>query len=482
MNDLKKIKKTQDLTAGSPLKVMLLFLLPILIGNVAQQFYNLADTIIIGYTIGDFAFAGVGATGWLVSLVLNFSVGLLVGFSVYTAQKFGAKDEFGVRRSFAQGLMLTVIIGVIITVIACVFAKPMLTLMQTKETLMPYAFNYLIWIYAGTLITMFYNLFANMLRAIGDSRAPLWFLLVAVIINIGLDLLFITVFKMGVAGAAIATLISQAVATILSAIYMFVKYPIFRLKKADFKPDWATMKAELSIGLPMSFQNVLIAIGGICVQTALNTLGEVYNVAFVAATKLEGFAITVLVSIGSMIAVYVGQNYGARNRERIKSGIKIASVLAIVLALLFYAIFLLFSEPLVSLVAGGDSGEVDRAAMLGFASQYLKISGIAYVFLGAIVVFRNALQGIGQSKWTIPGGIIELMTRISCALLVGVLGFTGMCLNGLTTWFFTGIYCAVIFFILFKRVDFKDKVIKEIAKTMKESVGQELPVYDTVNQ
>ena len=277
----------QDLTSGKPLKQIMKFALPIFIGNVFQQLYSMVDTIIVGNTLGEAALAGVGATSAISFLVIGFVQGMTAGFSVKTSQYFGSRDEYNVKRSVATSFMLCAVLTVILTLISVFTTMPLLKLMKTPDEVIQYSYDYIVIIYAGLFATVFYNMVSSILRALGDSKVPLLFLIMASVINVGVDLLFIVVFKMGVAGAGWATVLSQLLSAIACLIYMFKKYDILKIKKEHFKTSWRFCYQHLAIGLPMALQYSIIAIGIMVQQSAVNVLGTRYVSAYTAATKID---------------------------------------------------------------------------------------------------------------------------------------------------------------------------------------------------
>ena len=302
---------TNDLTAGKPLRNIILFTIPIFIGNVFQQLYSMVDAIIVGQTINNDALAGVGATGAISFLIIGFVQGLTAGFAVKTSQLFGAKDEEGVRRSIASSILLGAGLTVVLTAVSVVTTMPLLKLMQTPDDIIGYSYDYIVTIYWGLIATVFYNLGSSVLRAIGDSRTPLVFLVVAAVLNVGLDFLFIVAFKMGVAGAGWATVLSQGVSAIGCFAFLFARFKRFRIRGKHFANPLMFYWQHMAIGLPMALQFSITSIGMMVQQTALNKLGSVAVTAYTAASKIDNLATQSLYALGSTVATYCGQNYGA---------------------------------------------------------------------------------------------------------------------------------------------------------------------------
>ena len=280
----------RDLTTGTPAKLIFLFTIPLLVGNIFQQFYNMVDMIIVGQTIGKEALAAVGATGSITFLIIGFAQGLTAGLSIITAQRFGAQDFRGVKKSFAVAIIISFTVTAILTVLSLVFLRPLLLLMQTPPDIIQQAQEFISVILGGMFASMAFNLLSNMIRALGDSRTPLFFLIFAVIINVILDLVFIINFHMGIAGAGYATVIAQISASLMCVIYIKRKIPLLQVSKSDFKIDKDTIFTQLNAGLPMAFQSSIIAIGAVVLQSALNSLGTDVVAAQAAAGRIDQFA------------------------------------------------------------------------------------------------------------------------------------------------------------------------------------------------
>lgn len=334
MSDTTKNTKVRDMTKGNPMKLLLLFSLPVLLGNVFQQLYNMVDTIIVGRYLGYEALAAVGTTGSLNFLVLGFANGLASGFSVMVAQRFGAKDEDGLKKAEAGAITLCVLFTVGLTLLSLVTARPLLRLIHTPEDILGDAVAYISVIYAGIAATMMYNLLACLLRAVGDSKSPLYFLIISSLLNIALDVVFVRFTPMGVTGAALATVISQLVSGLLCIVYIWKKYPILHLSKKDFKVPKAMYRRHLNIGLPMAFQFSITAIGTVVVQGALNLFGTAKIAAFTAASKAEQLVTQPALTFGVAMATYSGQNLGAGKTERIKEGVSKCTILTLCCAVL----------------------------------------------------------------------------------------------------------------------------------------------------
>ena len=432
-----------DLTAGKPGKLILMFTLPLLIGNLFQQFYSMADTIIVGRTIDVYALAAVGATGAIAFLILGFVQGVTSGFSVITAQRVGAQDEQGVRRSVATSILLSVGVTIIFTILSVLTARPLLELMQTPADIIDDAYNYIIVIYYGIAASVFFNLFSSIVRALGDSRTPLIFLIVACIINIALDFVCILVFRMGVAGAGWATIIAQAVSAVLCLLYSLKRFPVLRLHREDWAFSWRFAWQHLRIGLPMAFQFSVTAIGVMIMQAALNSFGSTTVAAFTAASKIENIVSQPFNSLGVTVSVFAAQNYGAGRIARIREGVRKSTLFSLIWSV-FGAILVVFAgRPLIRLFVGDAS-----ATVFDQAQYYLDIMAVFLFALGQLFIYRNILQGVGKGGMPLAAGFAELVMRALAAfVLTGALGYLGVCLANPIAWIGAAVPLAIAYFI-----------------------------------
>ena len=422
---------TNDMTTGNPVKLILLFSIPLLIGNIFQQFYSMVDTIIVGRFVGVEALAAVGTTGSMVFLVNGFVMGLTSGFAVLISQKYGAKDEAGVKKAVASSITLSIIATIIVTFISVISAKPLLALMNTPSNIMKDASTYIVILYAGNVAIIFYNMMAAILRALGDSKTPLYFLIVSSVLNIILDLVLIINFKMGVAGAAYATVISQGVSALLCVIYTYKKYKILRLKKEDFKVKKKYYRKHLKIGIPMALQFSITAIGIMTVQSAINIFGSTVIASYAAASKVLQLVMQPATTLGVTMATYCGQNIGAKRYDRIKLGVKKCVQISIITSLISAMVLIFLGKYFVMMFVSNPDAEI-----LSYAQQVLNISAIFFIPLGLIFVYRNALQGIGDSFIPMMAGVYELVARAVVAFtLPKVLEFMGICLADPVAWF-----------------------------------------------
>lgn len=440
---------TKDMTTGNPVKLILLFSIPLLIGNIFQQFYSMVDTIIVGRFIGVDALAAVGSTGSMSFLINGFVVGLTSGFSVLVSQKFGAKDEEGLKKATSSALVLSLIATAIITIVSVLLAKPMLHLMNTPENIMVDAYSYIVIIYAGTIATVVYNIISGILRALGDSKTPLYFLIVASILNIILDIVFIVNFSMGVAGAAWATIISQGVSGILCIVYTYSKYNILRLKRDDFKVKKRVYIKHLKIGIPMALQFSITAIGIMIVQGALNVFGSTAIAAYTAASKVLQIVMQPAITFGVTMATYCGQNLGAKNYKRIKEGVKKCTEISVITSIIAGLILVFGGKFFVGLFI-----ENPDATILAYAQECLNYSAIFFIPLGLIFIYRNALQGMGESFVPMMAGAYELIARgLVAFILPKFLDYTGICLADPVAWLSASIPLGIYYFKKMKSIE-----------------------------
>ncbi|MDH6363403.1 putative MATE family efflux protein [Enterococcus sp. PF1-24] len=411
----------RDLTTGSPIKLIFLFTIPLLIGNIFQQFYNMVDMIIVGQTLGKNALAAVGATGSITFLILGFAQGLTSGLSILTAQRFGAQDYKGVKRSFATSIIICMGVTVVLTALSLLLVGPMLTLMQTPAEIFDLAKSFISVILAGIFASVSYNLLSNMIRALGDSRTPLLFLTIAVIVNVGLDLTFIVIFHLGVAGAAYATILAQLASSIACIIFIKFKVPNLQLRKSDFVIDKKEIRDHLNIALPMAFQTSIIAIGAVILQSALNSLGTDEVAAQAAAGRIDQFATQPMMSFGVAMGTFTAQNYGAKKYGRILTGVKQSLLLSCGFSIIAGVTVITFGHNLVQLFVNQSETRVFQLAQI-----YFNINGSMYWILAILFIIRYTLQGLGQSVIPTIAGIMELIMRSLAAIfLTGIFGYAG---------------------------------------------------------
>lgn len=427
---------TKDMTRGDPLKLILRFALPILLGNLFQQLYNMADGIIVGQFIGTDAFAAVGATGSLSFLIIGFILGCSTGFCIPVSQTFGAGDAVGMRRCVANILWLGIGISAIVTALMMIATRGMLTLMDTPENIFSDSFHYIYIIFAGIPACMFYNVQAGLMRAVGDSRSPLYFLIISCVINVVLDLVFIICLGTGVEGAAIATVISQCISGVLCFLWIAKKFPMLHPHGAEWKPNAAIMARLLTISLPMGFQFSITAIGAVILQSAVNTLGSDIIASISASSKIQNIVFAPMETLGLTMATYCGQNLGAGRIDRIRLGMRRCIAVSLLLSLLC-CLMVTFGGRYIALLYI----KAEEVAILDNITYYLRICGIFYAPLSLIFVFRNAIQGMGYSVPAMAAGLFELAARAIVALgFVRSVGFTAAALANPMAWIAADIF------------------------------------------
>lgn len=421
---------TKSMTTGTPAKLIILFAFPLIIGNIFQQFYSMADTFIVGRTLGVNALAAVGCTGSITFFILGFVMGFSSGLSIITSQRFGANDMEGVKRSFATSLILSLILSVVFTIGACIFTRPFLELLQTPPELIDDAYSYLIIIFGGIIASVLYNFLSNMMRALGDSKMPLYFLIFTCILNIILDYVCILFFNMGVAGAGAATIFSQVIAAILCAVYIKKKMPAFWVERKHFRITRHEISCHIKTALPMAFQMSIIAIGALILQSALNGLGPNAVAGNTSAQKIDSIACMPLNSFGAAMATYAAQNYGAGKIDRIRKGVFQCILMSVGTSIFMAIMNFSFGGTLASVFIGADAPEV-----VEYAQIFLSVNGAMYWVLSLLFIYRFTLQGLGNGTVPTIAGIMELIMRaIGGIFLVDILGYTGAALSNPLAW------------------------------------------------
>ena len=415
---------TKDLTSGSPLKVILLFSLPLVLGNLFQQFYALADTIIVGRFCGVSALASVGATGSVNYLILGFVIGVCNGFAIPIAQLFGARDYKDLRRHVANAAWLCMAASVVLTISTVALTRPMMQLMQTPDDIIDGAVIYIGWIFAGIPFIFLYNMVAAI-------KTPLYFLILTSALNIGLDLLFIVPFHFGVLGAALATDISQVISGVLSFIYLRRKFDVLKMEKDDLAFSKKASIRLLGIGVPMGLQCSITAIGSVIMQWAVNVLGSTAVAAVTAAGKTQGLLTVPMESVGTAMATYAGQNLGASRMDRVRQGVNSAMLIILIYGVAS-AFVLHFTDVQIMGLFLDTAKEVDIVAM---GREYLFWNSVFFVPLGALIVWRYSIQGLGFSSLAMLAGVAEMVARTAVAIvLVPILGYFGAELSNPAAW------------------------------------------------
>lgn len=439
---------TKDMTSGSPIKLLLKFIIPLIFGNLFQQFYSMVDTIIVGRYLGKEALAGVGSTGSVNYMIIGFCLGICAGFAIPVAQRFGAKLFDDLRRFVGNIIWLAIGLSVVFTILTVLLCRPILVAMNTPSDIFEYAYQYIVIIFAGIPATIFYNILASLLRALGDSRTPVVFLVLASLINIVLDFALVLGTPMGVAGAAVATVISQAASGFACLIFIKKKFAILHITKDDMKLRRAYVSELCGMGIPMGLQCSITAIGGILLQTAVNGLGSIAVAAVAAATKLSMFFTCAYDAMGVAMSTYGGQNIGARRMDRIPSGLRSGMIIGSVYSILAFLIILFFGQYLATLFV--DGGEIE---IIQKAHQFLIANGSFYIPLTAVNIFRLYIQGMGFSKLAMFAGVFEMVARtIAGLVLVPVFGYTASCFANPFAWCMADVFLIPAYFYVFRRL------------------------------
>ena len=445
-----------DMTKGSPLKLIVKFIIPVVLGNIFQQLYNMVDTVIVGRCVGVDALAAVGATGTISFLILGFATGLTTGFTVITSQRFGAGDTDGLKVSVTNAVILSAIVAVVIT-FASVAAMPwLLRVMNTPDNIYQMSYDYIIIICYGMGFTILYNIMASLLRAVGNSKLPLYFLIISAFLNVVLDLVLIQVFDMGVKGAAYATIISQGISGVLCVIYTLKKVRLIVPEKEHLHIDFQCMKNQLYVGVPMALQYSITAIGTIMVQSALNRFGSVVIASYTAANKACQLATLPYSALGVTMSTYAAQNRGINDIGRIKKGVFAASIMSSIYSVIIYGVAMLTLSPLMKLFIDTGSTEVAFSEIYAYGRTYMLVSGTCFIPLGLIFIFRNAMQGCGFSFMAMMGGVVELVSRaIIATIAASKMSFVGVCSADPITWFITGTFFFITYTLTIKHMEKK---------------------------
>lgn len=434
-------KKALDMTQGNPLPLLVRFAIPLVFGSLFQQLYSFADTAIVGRFISSDALTAVGVTGSLNFLVLGFTMGSAMGFCIPISQAVGAGDPDEVSRNFWNGLYLSIAIGLVISVGVSFFTRPLLAMMKTPPELLDMATEYLTVIFLGQIATVLYNYLSGALRAFGDSKRPFWFLVISSCINVALDLVLILVIPMGVAGAAVATVISQIVSVLLCVWWLAKKMDVIHRVSGDgislTKVSLRHMKKILVIGMPLGLEYSVCSIGNVVLQSAINSLGSVVAAAHVCGEKIRAIATLPIESLGTAVATYAGQNFGAKRMDRIKSGIRAGLIIVTVYCAAAWAVLFVLKAPLVALLLGQTASPEAVASI-----EYLSVISTLFVFHGSLMIFRNTVQGMGYAASTLASSAMEIIGRSAAGLLALHFGsFFLICISAPMAWALACICC-----------------------------------------
>lgn len=444
------ITQTHDMTNGSPAKLILLFAVPLMLGNIFQQLYTMVDTIVVGQVTGVQALAALGAVEWIMWMVLGVSSGITQGFSILIAQHYGAQKWNDLKRTVAHSYVLTAITALLLLFISQLAARNVLVLLNTPDNIIEMSVTYLRIVFLGIPAVAAYNMFASVLRALGNSRSPLIAMVIASLINVSLDLLFVAGFHWGVAGAAIATITAQ----VFSALYCFMsvrKIELVQVSKNDFQHVPGLNTQLLKLGTPVLFQDVIISVGGLAVQFVVNGYGFLFVAGFTATNKLYGILEMAAISYGYAIVTYVGQNLGAGHISRIRKGVRSSIFLAFLTSAVISILMFVFGRHILSLFISGDPQQTDQ--VLAIAWHYLSIMASCLCILYFLYVYRSALQGLGNTMIPMLSGVAEFILRVGVALLLPrLIGQNGIFYAEIAAWSGAAILLAVSYYISVRKI------------------------------
>jgi len=439
---------TKDMTQGKPVKLILGFSIPLLLGFLFQQFYSLVDTLIVGRYLGVDPLAAVGSTSSVNFLVIGFCMGVCTGFSIPVSHKFGAGDYVGMRKYVANCAWLAIAFAAVLTTVTTVLCRQILELMRTPDNIIDDAYSYIVVIFLGIPVTYLYNTLSGIIRALGDSKTPVMFLVISSVLNVALDLFLIVVLKSGVAGAAWATVISQGVSGLLCLFYMIKKFEILHISREEWKPNGHMMASLCNMGVPMGLQYSVTAIGSVILQSAVNTLGSGAVAAVTAAGKISGFLACPFDAMGSTMATYGGQNVGAGKLDRILQGLKACIRLGAYYSVLAFLIAFFLGEPLARLFLKEDAAQI-----AGDVRLFLVMNTLFYFPLALVNIVRFMIQGIGFPRFAILAGVFEMLARgFVGAVLVPAFGFKAACLGSPVAWVLADAFLIPAFFHVYKKL------------------------------
>lgn len=432
---------TKDLTTGSPMKLILEFTLPTLCGMLFQQFYNLVDTMIVGKLLGAKALAAVGSTGSINFFVIGFCMGVCSGFAIPVAQRMGARELSNMRRYVANAAYLSGAFALLLTVVTGLLCRTILLGMKTPDDIIEQAYSYIFVIFMGIPATFLYNLLAGIIRSLGDSRTPVYFLALSSLLNIALDFVLILYFHAGVAGAAIATVVSQAVSGIACLCFVRIRYPVLRMTSEERRPDGPACKVLCAMGIPMGLQYSITAIGSIVLQSSVNALGSTYVAAVAAGVKLTQLLASPFDAMGAAMATYCGQNVGAYRLERLGQGVRACSILGFGYSIAAFGSMLLFAPQCAMLFL--DPQEANVMLLVELTSRYIVIVTAFFFMLALVNIVRFSIQGMGYSAFAILAGVLEMAARTGVgSFLVPAFGFSAACFASPAAWI-----CADLFLV-----------------------------------
>lgn len=435
-------KYVKDMTVGNPTSLLLSFMLPMVIGNIFQQFYSMVDSIIVGQYVGADALAAIGATGSLNFLFFSLCGGMSNGIGIVISQQFGAGRDEGVKKAIANAAYIMIAVGIAMGSLGIILSRPILVFLNTPENILDQATLYMQISCGGVLAVALYNCISAILRAVGDSKTPLYFLIVASVLNVVLDLWFVRGFHMGVAGAAIATIIAQFVSGVGSLLFAMKKNPYFKIEKEHFRVDKDIIRQSARMGIPLAFQSSLIAISCVALQSVVNSFGSIVVAAFTATSRIEQLIQQPYNSLGMAVSTFTGQNIGAGKEDRVKKGFWTGWLIMAIFSLIMMPVMMFGGEGIMKLF-------VNEAEVIQLGSQALKLTSWFYIFLGSIYVARGMLNGAGDANFAFINGVIEVLGRICFAkplTLIPVVGVWGVWLATAFTWCITGIVSILRYF------------------------------------
>lgn len=443
------MNQENQMTEGPITKAILLFALPILIGNIFQQFYNVADTAIIGHILGDHSLAAVGASASIYNLIIGFAYGITNGFSVIVARYFGAKDEYNLKKAVAWSYVLTLCISVILTVGCTILLHPILLALSTPEEIIGDTENYLRIIIVCSIITCFYNMLSGLMRAIGNSKIPLVFLIISSIVNVLLDYIFIKYIGLGVAGAAYATVIAQVISVVLCVAYIYTKSKELAFKRSGLEKDTDMVRDLISMGFSMGLMLVVVSIGSVALQGAVNSLGSDIITAHTAARKVDDLFMLPLGTISIAASTFASQNLGAKRSDRIKIGIRNCIIISWVWSIISVIIIYAFGTDLIYLISGtGNQYVIDTA------NWYIRINIAFFVVLGVLLILRSSLQGLGRKLIPVTGSVVEMVFKFGAVGIISKsLGYFGVCILEPIIWIVCAILVITDFVLFIERAD-----------------------------
>lgn len=430
-----------DMTVGKPIRLILMFALPLFASNLFQQFYNLADTAIVGHMLGDDALSAVGAVSSVYNLITSLCFGMTNGFSILIARYYGAKDTRQMKRSIATSIVMSACFTLLITLFACVGMKHFLHFINTPDEIFQEAYNYIIIIVAGCIVTTVYNMEASIMRALGNSRIPLIFLIISSLLNIGLDIFMIGVFDLGVQGAAIATLLAQLVSGILCFLYILKKCPELRLSREDFRFQKRMVSELFASGIAMSMMYAVVDVGSVVLQSGINELGKTIIAAHISARKISSICMMPLATLAGTMATYVSQNYGAKKYDRIRQGIRRSFLLGGIWCVFVLVLIVLFARMLVAALTGTNDSDI-----IDIGAQYLYWNLPFYPLLGVLVITRSSLQAIGSKVLPVLTSSIEMLSKfVVTGVFIPMFGYMAVCLCEPVIWGICAIPVSIMF-------------------------------------